>query len=127
MSMAICVDAFGTIVPTTDSIAEEIIQNGISASTRDPRFPAIQPSELSALEISVDVLKPAEPISSPEQLDPKRYGVIVSKGFRRGLLLPNLEGVDTVEEQLAIAKQKAGIRVSDDRVKIERFEVIRHE
>lgn len=117
----------GTIVPTTDSIAEEIIQNGISASTRDPRFPAIQPSELSALEISVDVLKPAEPISSPEQLDPKRYGVIVSKGFRRGLLLPNLEGVDTVEEQVAIAKQKAGIRVSDDRVKIERFEVIRHE
>lgn len=117
----------GTIAPTTQNIAQEIIQNGISASTRDPRFPPIQEYELASLEMSVDVLKPAEPISSPDELDPERYGVIVSKGFRRGLLLPNLEGVHTVEEQLAIAKQKAGIRVNDKHVKLERFEVIRHE
>lgn len=117
----------GTIAPTTNCIAEEIIQNGISASTRDPRFPAIEEYELDQLEISVDVLSEAEPISSLEELDVKRYGVIVTKGFRRGLLLPNLEGVDSVEDQVAIAKQKAGIRVDDWDVELERFEVIRHE
>lgn len=117
----------GTIAPTTNRIAEEIIQNGISASTRDPRFPAIEEYELDQLEISVDVLSEAEPVSSLEELDVKRYGVIVTKGFRRGLLLPNLEGVDSVEDQVAIAKQKAGIRVDDRDVELERFEVIRHE
>lgn len=117
----------GTIAPTTNCIAEEIIQNGISASTRDPRFPAIEEYELDQLEISVDVLSEAEPISSLEELDVKRYGVIVTKGFRRGLLLPNLEGVDSGEDQVAIAKQKAGIRVDDRDVELERFEVIRHE
>ncbi len=117
----------GTIAPTTNCIAEEIIQNGISASTRDPRFPAIEEYELDQLEISVDVLSEAEPVSSLEELDVKRYGVIVTKGFRRGLLLPNLEGVDSVEDQVAIAKQKAGIRVDDRDVELERFEVIRHE
>ena len=117
----------GTIAPTTNCIAEEIIQNGISASTRDPRFPAIEEYELDQLEISVDILSKAEPVSSLEELDVKRYGVIVTKGFRRGLLLPNLEGVDSVEDQVAIAKQKAGIRVDDRDVELERFEVIRHE
>lgn len=117
----------GTIAPTTNCIAEEIIQNGISASTRDPRFPAIEEYELDQLDISVDVLSDAEPISSMEELDVKRYGVIVTKGFRRGLLLPNLEGVDSVEDQVAIAKQKAGIRIDDWDVELERFEVIRHE
>lgn len=117
----------GTIAPTTNCIAEEIIQNGISASTRDPRFPAIEEYELDQLEISVDVLSEAEPVSSLEELDVKRYGVIVTKGFRRGLLLPNLEGVDSVEDQVAIAKQKAGIRIDDWDVELERFEVIRHE
>lgn len=117
----------GTIAPTTNCIAEEIIQNGISASTRDPRFPAIEEYELDQLDISVDVLSEAEPISSLEELDVKRYGVIVTKGFRRGLLLPNLEGVDSVEDQVAIAKQKAGIRIDDWDVELERFEVIRHE
>ena len=117
----------GTIAPTTNCIAEEIIQNGISASTRDPRFPAIEEYELDQLDISVDVLSEAEPISSLEELDVKRYGVIVTKGFRRGLLLPNLEGVDSGEDQVAIAKQKAGIRIDDWDVELERFEVIRHE
>ena len=117
----------GTIVPTTSSIAQEIIQNGISASTRDPRFPAIQVDELDCLEVSVDVLTDPEPINSEADLDPCRYGVVVTKGYKRGLLLPDLEGVDSVAQQVAIAKQKAGIRVDDYDVQLERFEVIRHE
>ena len=115
----------GTILATTDCVGEEIIQNAISASTRDPRFPAITVDELSKLEISVDVLGEPEDISSPDELDVKRYGVIVTKGFRRGLLLPDLEGVDTVEEQVAISKYKAGIG-QDEEVSLQRFEVIRH-
>lgn len=116
----------GTIQAVQGSIAEEIIANAVSASTKDPRFSPIEPWELDRLTISVDVLGEKEKIDSPKQLDPKRYGVIVTKGRKRGLLLPNLEGVDTVEEQIAIAKRKAGIR-EDDQAELERFEVIRHE
>lgn len=116
----------GTIEATTGSIAEEIVQNAISASTRDPRFNPITPDELDELKISVDVLGKAEQIDSIDLLDPKRYGVIVSNGNRRGLLLPDLEGVDTPEEQIAIAMQKAGIYPQEPIV-LERFEVIRHE
>ena len=116
----------GTISATRGSIAQEILQNGISACSRDPRFQPVRPDELDYLEYSVDVLGDAEPIDSPAELDPKRYGVIVTKGWKRGLLLPNLDGVDTVEYQLAIAKQKAGIRPEDSNVKLERFEVVRH-
>jgi len=115
----------GTILPTRDSLAEEIIQNAISASTRDPRFNAITPDELSSLEINVDVLTTPEPISSPEQLDVKRYGVIVTSGYKRGLLLPDLEGVDSVSQQIEIAMMKGGIRHGDD-ITLHRFEVIRH-
>lgn len=116
----------GTIAPVCSSIAEEIISNGISACSRDPRFPPVQPYELDALSYSVDVLFPPEPIASPAELDPVRYGVIVTKGHRRGLLLPNLDGVDTIAEQVAIAKRKAGIHPADDDVELERFEVARH-
>lgn len=116
----------GTISATTDSVAEEILQNGISACSRDPRFDPVRPDELDYLEYSVDVLADAEPISSPAELDVKRYGVIVTKGWKRGLLLPNLDGINTVDEQIAIAKQKAGIRVTDVDVQLERFEVVRH-
>ncbi len=115
----------GTIQAVRDSIAEEIIENAVSAATRDPRFTPVQENELDMLSISVDVLGETEKIASPEELDVKRYGVIVSKGMRRGLLLPNLDGVDTVEEQIAIAKQKAGIR-EEEAVELERFEVVRH-
>ncbi len=115
----------GTIEATRDSLAEEIINNAVSASTEDPRFPAITEKELKYLEINVDVLGEPEYIYSVDQLDPKRYGVIVSKGYRRGLLLPDLEGVDTAEQQVEIAKKKAGIR-PDEEVKLQRFEVIRH-
>ena len=89
-------------------------------------FAPVRPEELKYLEISVDVLGEAEPVDSPDKLDVKRYGVIVSKGRKRGLLLPDLDGVDTVEEQIRIAKQKAGIRERED-CSLERFEVVRHE
>jgi len=115
----------GTIGPTKENLAEEIIENAISAGTRDPRFPPVTEDELSSLEYSVDVLKEPEPISSIEELDPYKYGVIVSKGFRKGLLLPNIEGVDTPEEQVKIALQKAGI-MEFEKYKLERFEVERH-
>jgi len=115
----------GTFEPTTPNVAQEIIQNAISSATRDPRFEPVRPDELADLEISVDILTPPEPISGPEQLDPKRYGVIVESGWRRGLLLPDLEGVDTVEYQLAIARRKAGIGPNEP-VKLYRFEVRRY-
>lgn len=115
----------GTTAPTRDSIAEEIIHNAISAGIHDPRFLPITSQELSELVYSVDVLGETQPIDSADELDVKRYGVIVTRGSKRGLLLPNLEGIDTVEEQIAIAKQKAGIG-HDEEVQLERFEVIRH-
>lgn len=115
----------GTICATQDSVAEEIIENAISAACRDPRFLPIGPDELDELTISVDVLGDTEAIDGPDGLDVERYGVIVTKGRKRGLLLPNLEGVDTVDDQIAIAKRKAGIREEED-VALERFEVIRH-
>ena len=116
----------GTISPVRDCLAQEIIDNAVSASTRDPRFDPIRPDELKWLEISVDVLGDPEPVSSPKDLDVKRYGVIVSKGMKRGLLLPDLDGVDTVEQQIAIAKSKAGIAEWDRKVELQRFEVVRH-
>ena len=115
----------GTILATRESVAEEILQNAVSACSRDPRFPPVTEDELNALEISVDVLGDLEPIDSPEELDVKRYGVVVSHGRKRGLLLPNLDGVDTVEDQISIARQKGGILASEP-YRLERFEVVRH-
>ena len=115
----------GTISPVTSCIAKEIIQNAISAASKDPRFDPIREDELKYLEINVDVLGEPEPVSSPEELDVRKYGVIVSCGMRRGLLLPDLEGVDTVEQQIEIAMQKGGIRKTDP-YSLQRFEVIRH-
>ena len=116
----------GTIGPVRENIAAEIIGNAISASTQDPRFSAVRPDELPDLVYSVDVLGPIEDIDSPDQLDVKRYGVIVTKGGRRGLLLPNLEGVDTITEQISIACQKAGLAANEKDIKLQRFEVVRH-
>ena len=115
----------GTIEPQRSNVAEEVIANAISSATRDPRFPAIVPSELKDLEYSVDVLTTPEPIKSQDQLDPKRYGVIVEAGWRKGLLLPDLEGVDTVDYQIDICRQKAGIAPNEP-VKLYRFEVRRY-
>ena len=115
----------GTIAPTCDNLAWEIVQNAVSACSRDPRFSPVRPDELDELEYSVDVLGAPEPVDSPAALDPKTYGVIVSCGGRRGLLLPDLDGVDSVEAQLSIALQKGGIR-ENETYKIERFKVVRH-
>ncbi|MDN5293782.1 MAG: hypothetical protein PWQ31_1087 [Eubacteriales bacterium] len=115
----------GTIAPTTDNIAAEIIRNAIQAGTADPRFFPVEEDELDELVYSVDILKEPEPVGGLEDLDPKKYGVIVRSGFRSGLLLPNLEGIDTAEEQVRIARQKAGIG-PDEPVRLERFEVERY-
>ena len=116
----------GTIVPTCDSLAEEICANAISAGCRDPRFNPVEAAELDELVYDVDVLSEPEDIAGPEELDPKRYGVIVSCGGRRGLLLPDLDGVDTVEEQVRIAAQKGGIDPTEPDVTYQRFTVTRH-
>lgn len=115
----------GTMAPVRENIANEIIYNAISSGTQDPRFYPVTPDELDSLVYSVDVLLEPEPISSIEELDPFRYGVVVRAGYRTGVLLPNLEGIDTPEEQVEIALQKAGIRKSDS-YSMERFEVVRH-
>jgi AmmeMemoRadiSam system protein A len=115
----------GTIAPTASCVAQEIINNAISASTRDPRFAPIRPDELKWLEINVDVLGEPEDIASRDELDVKRYGVIVTSGRKRGLLLPDLDGVDSVDQQVEIAMQKGGIH-KFERYSLQRFEVIRH-
>jgi AmmeMemoRadiSam system protein A len=115
----------GTISPVEPCIADEIISNAISACTRDPRFEPVEEKELDSLVYSVDVLGPYEKIESESQLDVKRYGVIVQRDSRRGLLLPNLDGVDTPAQQIEIARQKAGIGPEEE-VQLYRFEVVRH-
>ena len=96
-----------------------------SAVAKDPRFEPVEESELNYLDINVDVLGEAESIESEAELDVKKYGVIVQSGFKRGLLLPDLDGVDTVEEQVAIARRKGGI-APGEKVDLFRFEVVRH-
>lgn len=108
------------------NLASDIISNAIKACSEDPRFPAVEEDELEHLIISVDILSPAEAVSDVSELNPKQYGVIVTHEYKRGLLLPNLEGIDTVEEQLRIALNKAGIR-ANEQYEIERFTVDRHE
>ncbi len=115
----------GTILPTTGSVADEIIQNAVSACARDPRFEPIREDEIPYLEVNVDVLTKPEKISSKDELDVKRYGVIVTHGYKRGLLLPDLDGVDTIDDQIDIARRKGGIR-EDEPYELERFEVVRH-
>ncbi|MFH0993039.1 MAG: AmmeMemoRadiSam system protein A [bacterium] len=115
----------GTTGPTTACIADEIIRNAINAGQHDPRFEPVREQELDRLVYSVDVLGETEPIVSITELDVKRYGVIVRHKGRSGLLLPNLEGIDTPEQQVDIALQKAGIGVKEPYV-MERFEVVRH-
>jgi len=115
----------GTISPVTPCLGQEIIDNAISACSRDPRFDEVQADELADIVYSVDVLGPLQDIKGPQQLDVARYGVVVANGTRRGLLLPDLDGVDTVEQQIAIARRKAGIE-PDEPVTLQRFEVVRH-
>jgi len=115
----------GTFDPAKSNVAEEIIANAVSSATRDPRFSPVTAAELPDLDYKVDVLTMPESIESMDQLDPKKYGVIVQSGARRGLLLPDLEGVDTVEQQIGISCQKAGI-LPHDPIELYRFEVKRY-
>ncbi|MGQ9807981.1 MAG: AmmeMemoRadiSam system protein A [Armatimonadota bacterium] len=115
----------GTIEPVEETLAAEIIANAISAGTRDPRFLPVTPEELPWLQYSVDVLTPPEPIPDLTGHDPRRYGLIVEGFGRRGLLLPDLEGVDTPEQQLAICLSKAGLS-SPRGIRLYRFTVERY-
>ena len=116
----------GTFQPTTASVAEEIVQNAVSAGAEDPRFSPVEPEELADLVYSVDVLTPPESVEDETALDAARYGIIVEgMGGRRGLLLPALLGVNDVAEQVAIARKKGGIGANEP-VKLYRFEVVRH-
>lgn len=115
----------GTIFSTQSSVAEEIISNSISAASKDPRFPTIQRQELEGLKYSVDVLHPPEQVSDLAQLDPKIYGIIViGISGNQGLLLPDLEGINTIEEQLEHCRQKAGV-IKNEAIKLYRFKVDR--
>jgi len=115
----------GTFEPTKKNVAEEIINNAVSSATRDPRFPPVAPNELAQLSYSVDVLTKPVPVKSKDELDHKKYGVIVECGMRRGLLLPDLEGVDSVDHQIDICCQKGGI-APNEAAKLHRFEVKRY-
>ena len=115
----------GTVQPVRDNLAEEIAANAVSAAVRDPRFAPVSEEELDGLDISVDVLSPMEKVESKDELDPKKYGVLVRSGSRSGLLLPDLEGINTVDEQLEIAMRKAGIR-SNVPLQLFRFKVTRY-
>ncbi len=111
----------GTVEPVTHTLAEEIIHNAVSAATRDPRFSPVRADELPNLKYSVDVLSEPE-LCTLEQLDPKVYGIIVEheSGYPRGLLLPNLQGIETAADQVAIAARKAGLDPNGD-LKLFRF------
>lgn len=114
----------GTFLPVEEDVAHEVIANAIKAASADPRFPPVREEELPELTYSVDLLSEPAPCCE-EDLDAKRYGVIVESGWRRGLLLPDLEGVETAEEQLEIARMKAGIEPKEP-VTLYRFTVERH-
>lgn len=115
----------GTIAPTQPDLGREIAANAVSSASRDPRFKPLAPEELNRVHFSVDILEPPEPVESLDDLDPSRWGVIVTKGFQRGLLLPDLEGIDTVIKQVSIAARKAGLD-SLDGVSLSRFAVSRY-
>lgn len=115
----------GTFTSTRATIAEEIIQNAVSAGTQDPRFWPVEAAELNELTVSVDILSQPEPVEGMDKLDPKCYGIVVHSGRRTGLLLPDLDGVNTVEQQVEIARQKAGIR-PEEAVELYRFTVTRY-
>ncbi len=115
----------GTFAPTQPDIAAEIIRNAVSAGIHDPRFEPVAADELPEIDISVDILSAPERVDSLDDLDVKKYGVIVRRGGRSGLLLPDLEGVDTVEEQVVIAMRKAGI-TPEEEIELYRFKVTRY-
>lgn len=115
----------GTTEPVQGTLAKEVIENAIGSAMRDPRFPPVQQSELDELEISVDILGPAEPVLDLFGLDHRRYGIILRSGTRHSVLLPDIEGINSVTEQMEVARKKAALS-PDDPVEIRRFEVKRY-
>lgn len=115
----------GTIEPQRHNLAVEIVENAISAASKDPRFRPVEEGELVELRVSVDILSAPERVAGPESLDVRRYGVIVRSGGKRGLLLPDIEGIASVDEQLSVARKKAGIGESE-RIELYRFVVERY-
>lgn len=115
----------GTTEPVQTTLAKEVIENAIGSATRDPRFPPVERSELHELEISVDVLGPSAPVLDLSELDHRRYGIILRSGFRHSVLLPDIEGINSVDEQMDIARKKACLGANDP-VEIRRFEVKRY-
>ncbi|MEW5783761.1 MAG: AmmeMemoRadiSam system protein A [Bacillota bacterium] len=115
----------GTIEPVRPTLAEEIIANAVNAAVNDPRFEPLNRAEFDELSISVDVLSPMERISGIEELDPKKFGVLLRCGHRSGLLLPDLEGIESAAEQVDIARRKAGIAPAAP-VELYRFTVTRY-
>ena len=115
----------GTIRPTQKNIAAEVQKNAISAAEHDPRFPAVSGDELNEIDYSVDIIGEMEKVDSKEELNPKKFGIMVKGGHQTGLLLPDLEGIDTIEKQINIARKKAGLSKDAD-IEIYRFEVKRY-
>jgi len=115
----------GTTEPVQGTLAKEVIENAIGSATRDPRFPPVEPSELNDLEITVDVLGAAEPVLDLSGLDHRRYGIILRSGIRHSVLLPDIEGINSVAEQMEVARKKAGLGPNDP-VEIRRFQVKRY-
>ena len=114
----------GTVTPNQNNLAKEIIQNAVNAATRDPRFKPITIEELDQLLFSVDVLTPLEPIDNPEQLNPKQYGLSIKYEERQGILLPDLEGINTAQRQIDLCLKKGNIK-KDAAYQMYRFEVKR--
>jgi len=114
----------GTFRPVQKNAAYEIVSNAMTAAENDPRFPEVEKEELNEISISVDILSKPERVRDKSELDPKKYGILVKGGHQTGLLLPDLEGIETVEKQLSVAKRKAGLR-EDAAVEIYRFTVSR--
>jgi MEMO1 family protein len=115
----------GTVLPARASLEEEVAENALAAATRDPRFAPLRPTELAFVRLSLDLLTVPVPIGSLEELDARRYGVLLRRGNRLGVLLPDIPGVDSPEQQIAICLEKAGLPPSVDYT-LERFEVERH-
>lgn len=114
----------GTFRPVQKNAAYEIISNAMTAAENDPRFPEVDKSELDEIAISVDILSEPEKVDSKNELDPKKYGILVEGGHQSGLLLPDLEGIDDIEKQINVARRKAGLN-PDDNIEIYRFSVRR--
>ncbi len=114
----------GTTVPSRPTVEQEVVANSLAAALRDPRFKPVRAEELKVIAISIDLLSPMEKVKSLEELDPALYGLLVRAGSRAGLLLPDLPGVETVERQIEICREKGGIAPGDE-ITLERFTVER--